>query len=59
MRSKITTKRVSLDFPSDLLEKVDNICKEQFISKRKWFIDATIDKLEKENSNKIEKIVRG
>lgn len=59
MSDQITTKRVSLDFPSDLLEKIDKICKEHFMSKRKWFIDAAIDKLEKENSIKIEKIIRG
>jgi metal-responsive CopG/Arc/MetJ family transcriptional regulator len=40
MNSEITTKRVSLDIPSDILDQIDKICKESFISKRKWFIDA-------------------
>jgi metal-responsive CopG/Arc/MetJ family transcriptional regulator len=59
MNSPISTKRVSLDIPINLLEQIDEICKESFMSKRKWFIDAAIDKLEKENYKKIDKIVRG
>lgn len=59
MTDKTITKRVSLDFPKDLLERIDLICKESFISKRKWFIDAAIDKLEKEEVKKIDKLVRG
>ena len=59
MTNQTTTKRVSIDFPSELLEHIDTICKESFISKRKWFIDAAVDKLEKESSEKIDKIVRG
>ena len=59
MNDKITTKRVSLDFPINLLDQIDEICKDSFMSKRKWFIDAAIDKLEKESDKKIDKIVRG
>jgi metal-responsive CopG/Arc/MetJ family transcriptional regulator len=59
MANQSTTKRVSLDLPCDLLEKIDKICKKSFMSKRKWFIDAAIDKLKKEQSDKIDNIVRG
>lgn len=59
MADRITTRRVSLDFPIEVLEDIDKICKKSFISKRKWFIDAAIDKLEKEKSQKIDKVVRG
>ena len=59
MSIDLKTKRVSLDFPCDLLEQIEEICKDNFISKRKWFIDAAKEKLEKEASNKIDKIVRG
>ena len=59
MSDRITTKRVSLDFPTEVLDKIDDICKKNFISKRKWFIDAAIDKLEKEKSQTIDKVVRG
>jgi metal-responsive CopG/Arc/MetJ family transcriptional regulator len=59
MSIDLKTKRVSLDFPCDLLEQIEEICKDNFISKRKWFIDAAKEKLENETSNKIDKIVRG
>ena len=59
MSIDLKTKRVSLDFPCDLVEQIEEICKDNFISKRKWFIDAAKEKLENETSNKIDKIVRG
>ena len=58
MADHMTTKRVSLDFPIDVLNEIDKICKKSFMSKRKWFIDAAVDKLEKENNHKIDEIVR-
>ncbi len=51
-------RRVSLDIPLPLIEQIQNICKENLITVRKWFIDAANEKLEKENLNKIDKIVR-
>ncbi len=59
MSIKLKPKRLSLDLPGDLLEQIEEICKDNFISKRKWFIDAAKEKLEKETNNKIDKIVRG
>jgi metal-responsive CopG/Arc/MetJ family transcriptional regulator len=59
MTNRITTKRVSLDFPIDMIEEIDEICRKSFMSKRKWFIDAAMDKLEKEKDSKIDKLVRG
>lgn len=59
MSINLKTKRVSLDVPFDLVERIEEICKDNFISKRKWFIDAAKEKLEKETNNKIDKIVRG
>ena len=53
-----TVKRVSLDLPIDLVNQIDDICKENFITRRKWFIDAAKDKLEKEFTNKVDKIIR-
>ena len=51
-------KRVSLDFPESILDQIDNICRETFITRRKWFIDAANDKLQKDKLNKIDMIVR-
>lgn len=52
-------KRVSLDLPVELVVIIDQICKDNFITRRKWFIDAAKEKLEKENNDKIDRIVRG
>ncbi len=51
-------KRVSLDFPIDIVEKIDDFCKENFITRRKWFIDAAKDKIEKDSQEKIDMLVR-
>lgn len=51
-------KRVSLDMPNHIIDKIDKICAENFITRRKWFIDAANDKLEKYELNKIDMIVR-
>ena len=58
MTKKINTKRISLDFPDYMMEQIDKICDENFITRRKWFIDAANEKLEKEKLNKIDMVVR-
>ncbi|AFB32161.1 hypothetical protein N7281_04810 [Rickettsia hoogstraalii] len=58
MLKKINVKRISLDIPEHIIEKIDKICAENFITRRKWFIDAANDKLEKYELNKIDMIVK-
>ena len=58
MTKKINVKRISIDFPDHILNQIDKICDESFITRRKWFIDAANEKLEKDNLNKIDMIVR-
>jgi metal-responsive CopG/Arc/MetJ family transcriptional regulator len=58
MDNKKAVKRVSLDFPFYLLEQIDSICDASFITRRKWFIDAANEKLEKDKLNKIDMLVR-
>jgi hypothetical protein len=58
MSKKANVKRVSLDFPDYILDQIDEICDKNFITRRKWFIDAANEKLEKDNLNKIDMIVR-
>ena len=58
MIKKINVKRISLDLPIYILEKIDIICDETFITRRKWFIDAANEKLERSNLNKIDMLVR-
>ncbi len=57
-KNVLKVKRVSLDFPENILEQIDNICKDTFITRRKWFIDAANEKLEKDKLEKIDMIVR-
>jgi len=58
MKKKLNLKRVSLDLPDYMLDQIDKICDEHFITRRKWFIDAANEKLEKDRLNKIDLIVR-
>ena len=58
MDNKKAVKRVSLDFPVYLLEQIDSICDASFITRRKWFIDAANEKLEKDKLNKIDILIK-
>ena len=58
MTKKINVKRISIDFPDHILNQIDKICDESFITRRKWFIDAANEKLEKDKLNKIDMLVR-
>jgi hypothetical protein len=51
-------KRASFDMPEYILDQIDAICKESFITRRKWFIDAALEKLEREKIDKIDRIVK-
>lgn len=58
MTKKLNLKRISLDVPDHIVEQIDKICEESFITRRKWFIDAASEKLEKDKLNKIDMVVR-
>lgn len=58
MTKKLNMKRLSLDFPEYMVDQIDKICDENFITRRKWFIDAANEKLDKEKLDKIDMIVR-
>lgn len=58
MTKKINLKRISLDLPDNIIEQIDKICEESFITRRKWFIDAANEKLEKDKLNRIDMVVR-
>lgn len=57
-KEDLENKRLSLDMPKYILSQIDIICKENFITRRKWFIDAANEKLERDKLNKIDMIVR-
>lgn len=58
MLDKLKVKRVSLDLPLDIIDQIDEDCRANYISKRKWFIDAAIEKIERDKLNKIDMIVK-
>lgn len=58
MLKKTNLKRITLDIPDYILEEIDAICEANFITRRKWFIDAANEKLKREKLEKIDMIVR-
>ncbi len=58
MKTPNNIKRVSIDIPINIMEQIDIACKEQFIARRKWFIDAALAKIEKDKIEKIDSMVR-
>lgn len=59
MKTKSEIKRVSIDIPINILDQIDTACEEQFITRRKWFIDAALSKIEKNKIEKIDSMIRG
>lgn len=55
---KKVIKRVSLDFPIYLLDQIDSICEANFMARRKWFIDAANEKLERDKLTNINILAR-
>ena len=58
MTQKNDVKRISLDIPNRIIDQVDLICDDTFITRRKWFIDAANEKLDRDKLNKIDMVVR-
>lgn len=58
MLNKLKVKRVSLDLPLDIINEIDEDCRANYISKRKWFIDAAIEKIERDRLSKIDMIIK-
>ncbi len=57
MNKKCNVKRVSIDIPDYIIDQVDEICAKDFLTRRKWFIDAAKEKLEKDKLNIFDIIV--
>ena len=54
---KLKIKRLSVDIPEKLMLKISENCTENYISKRKWVIDAIINKLRQDESKTVDKFV--
>jgi hypothetical protein len=46
---KIAGKKVTIDLPQKYIEVIDNYCESTLLTRRKWFFDAMMDKLRKDN----------
>lgn len=51
-------KRISIDVPESLVLKIDSVCKQTYITRRKWFIDAAQMKLSNDQDSFIDMIVK-
>lgn len=50
--------RIGISVPNELLQFIDKYTEENFISRSKWFIDAAKEKMERDNLNRLDKIIR-
>ena len=50
-------KRVLITLPADILFTVDKHIKNEHITRTKWFVDAALDKIKKDNKKRIDEIV--
>lgn len=46
---KIVVRKVTIDLPQKYVDIIDNHCRNTLLTRRKWFYDAMIDKLCKDN----------
>lgn len=49
-------KRITIDLPSESLRIIDSYCKDNYVTRRKWFFDAMNTKLELDGLSKKKKI---
>lgn len=52
------SKRVTIDLPRDLVDLVDKYCRASLATRRKWFYDAMIDKLKKDEGLNKKEVLR-
>ena len=55
---KDTTSKVSLSIPKQLLEEIDGLCAARFLTRSHWFLQASIEKLEKERFEKSQAMMK-
>jgi metal-responsive CopG/Arc/MetJ family transcriptional regulator len=51
--------RITLTLPKEILETIDQHIKKQYINRTKWFVEASKDRIEKENKLLLDKVVKG
>ena len=45
---KLIGKKITIDLPQQYIDIIDNHCAVTLLTRRKWFFDAMIDKLQKD-----------
>lgn len=46
---KIVGRKITIDLPLKYVNIIDNHCRKTLLTRRKWFYDAMVDKLLKDN----------
>ena len=46
---KMVGKKVTIDLPEKYIDIIDSYCTSTLLTRRKWFFDAMMDKLRKDN----------
>jgi hypothetical protein len=46
---KLLGKKVTIDLPKKYIDVIDNHCNKTLLTRRKWFFDAMMDKLHRDN----------
>jgi len=56
-RKKEDAHQFSVKFPKSLLEEIDQICTDNYITRTAWLIKAAIEKLERERTRGAEDLI--
>ncbi len=46
---KLLGRKITIDMPQKYIEIIDTHCKNTLLTRRKWFFDAMMDKLKKDD----------
>ncbi len=50
--------KVSLSIPKSILEEIDNLCAARFVTRSHWFLQAAVEKLDKERFEKSKALLK-
>ncbi len=51
--------RITLSFPEDTLQEIDMVIEQNFLTRTKWFLDAAVNKLQKDKQKGIDDVIKG
>jgi metal-responsive CopG/Arc/MetJ family transcriptional regulator len=55
---KEASKKVSISIPVTVLEEIDNLCAVKFLNRSQWFVQAGMEKLEKDRFEKSKALLK-